>query len=351
MLQCKQSCFANHPVRQDADRVVYDFYQVARLQRRHRGAVAAEPDDIAGMKREIARHPGDVVGNAENHSAGVVARNSAAVEAHFDRLRHGIDPRDHAGPHRLEGVGIFCTPQCAVAALPSALAHVVAQRVACNASERFIFRNILCFLADERHELALEVDGSLRVLRDDDILAAADQGVGRAVADVGLLRNFIAHAVRLVRPFDMGAVVEPGSIEAANRIQPLPVDRDAAPLHSALTPEVLITCAQRSWSFLRNAANSPGLSAMVMAPSCFMRACVSGFASDLRISALTRLTIAAGVPAGASTPTQGAVASKPRRPIASMVGTPGKSGCGCAVPTARTLRRFCATWSAIPTIG
>src|SRR6266581_3037990 len=314
MLQCKQSCFANHPVRQDADRVVYDFYQVARLQRRQRGAVAAKPDDIAGMKREIARHPGNVMGNAENHSAGAVARNSAAVDAHLDRLVHGIDPRNHAWAHRLEGIGVFCAPQCAVAALPRAFAHVVAQRVACNASERFIFRNILCFLADDRHELALEVDGSLRVLRDDDILAAADQGVGRAVADVGLLRNFIAHAVRLVRPFDMGAVVEPGSIEVANRIQQLPVDRDAAPLHSALTPDALITCAQRSLSLLRNAANSAGVSPMMTAPWPRMRSRVSGRASDLRISSASRLTIAGGVPPGASSPTHGAVCSRPANP-------------------------------------
>ena len=64
-----------------------------------------------------------------------------------------------------------------------------------------------------------------------------------------------------------------------------------------------MTRAQRSWSFLRNAANSAGVSATVTAPSAFIRSCVSRLASDLRISPLKRPTIASGVPEGASTPT------------------------------------------------
>jgi len=36
-------------------------------------------------------------------------------------------------------------------------------------------------------------------------------------------------------------------------------------------PEVLITCAQRSWSFFRKAANSAGVSPTTSAPSDFMR--------------------------------------------------------------------------------
>src|SRR6185436_14553787 len=143
-----------------------------------------------------------------------------------------------------------------------------------------------------------------------------------------------ARAVMLVRPFDMRAVVQAGRIEVAANTGREGLLLEGRLLHSALTPEVSMTRAQRSWSFFRKAANSAGLSAMVTAPSCFMRAWVSGRASALRISELMRLTIAAGVAAGASRPTQGAVASKPRRPIASMVGTPGKSGCGCVVPTA-----------------
>ena len=90
---------------------------------------------------------------------------------------------------------------------------------------------------------------------------------------------------------------------------------------------------------------------MTIAPNCRMRSFVSGRASDLRISSLSRLTIAAAVPAGASKPTQGAVASNPGRPDSVKVGTPGKSGCRTAVPMARTLRRFAATCSAMPTAG
>src|SRR6266508_1636845 len=121
--------------------------------------------------------------------------------------------------------------------------------------------------------------------------------------------------------------------------------------HSAFTPEARITRAQRSWSFFRNAANSDGVSATVTAPSAFMRSCVSRLASDLRISSARRFTADAGVPAGASMPTQGAVSSKPGRPDCSSVGTAGKSACGLCVPTASTFSFFAETWSAMPTIG
>src|SRR5207245_4160261 len=123
------------------------------------------------------------------------------------------------------------------------------------------------------------------------------------------------------------------------------------PPHSTFTPDALMTRAQRSWSFLRNAANSAGVSATVTAPSAFIRSCVSRLASDFRISSLKRPTTAAGVPAGASTPTQGAVSSKPGKPASAMVGTPGKSGWRTGVPTEMTFSFFATTWSAMPTMG
>src|SRR5260221_11030189 len=326
MLQRKQSCFANHPVRQNADRLVYNFHHVARFQCRHRGTVAAKPDDIARMKGEVARHPGNVVRNGEDHAAGPVAGNRAPVDSHRDRLIHGVDPGDHARPHGLEAVRVLRAPQGAVAALPGALAYVVSKRIAEHAVQCLFFRDIFCLFPYDSHELTLEFDQPGRIPRNHDVFTAAYQSVRRAIPDVGLPRHLEARTVVPVRPFDVGAVVQAGGVEVA---------ADAgwkSQLHSALMPAVLITRAQRSWSFLRKAANSAGLSATVIAPSCFMRACVSGLASDLPISALPRLMIAGGVPAGASTPTHGAVASKPRNPISSRVGTPGKSAHRRAVP-------------------
>src|SRR5687767_11103694 len=108
-------------------------------------------------------------------------------------------------------------------------------------------------------------------------MTAADQRVARAIADICALRHLVTAAVRLVGPLDVGAVVEPRRVEVAGDDRRW--KRDVSHPYSALMPAVLITCAQRSWSFFRKTANSAGLSATVMAPSCFMRACVSGLAS------------------------------------------------------------------------
>ena len=98
-----------------------------------------------------------------------------------------------------------------------------------------------------------------------------------------------------------------------------------------------MTRSQRSLSFLRNAANSAGVSVTTSAPSPLIRSTVSGRDKDLRISPASLLMIAAGVPAGASMPTQGAVASSPAKPASAMVGTPGKSALGLTIPSANAL--------------
>src|SRR4029077_19734455 len=98
----------------------------AVLQGRLRRTVAAEPYDVVGPERHVARHARDVARHGENHPTGVVARHGAAVYAHLDHLVHGVDPRDDARPHRLEGIGALLAPQRAVGLLADALADVVA---------------------------------------------------------------------------------------------------------------------------------------------------------------------------------------------------------------------------------
>jgi hypothetical protein len=117
------------------------------------------------------------------------------------------------------------------------------------------------------------------------------------------------------------------------------------------TPAARITRAQRSPSCCRNAANSPGVLPMAVAPATASRCCVCGLASAARSASLTRLTTDAGVPAGAKTPTHGAVSWKPGKPASAMVGTEGNSGWRLAVAVASTLSRFCDTFAATPIVG
>src|SRR6185503_13619631 len=174
------------PIRQHPDRRVRHLDQVPGLERRHGRAVAAEPDHVAGMQGQVARHAGDVVRDAEDHAARVVARDRPAVDAHLDLLVHRIDPLDDERPHRLERIRILRPPQGPVAPLPGALAHVVAQRVPGYAGQRFFFWNIPGQSVYDRHQLALEVHRPGRVPRYHDLGAAADEGIAGAVADVGL---------------------------------------------------------------------------------------------------------------------------------------------------------------------
>jgi hypothetical protein len=77
--------------------------------------------------------------DAEDHAARVVAGHSLAVDPHFDHLVHRIDAGDDLGPHRLEGIAVLGAPERAIAALPAALADVVAQCVARYAIQSFCF--------------------------------------------------------------------------------------------------------------------------------------------------------------------------------------------------------------------
>src|SRR4030095_3812395 len=89
------------------------------------------------------------------------------------------------GAHRLYRVGVLAPPERAVAALPGALADVVADGVAEDAVERLGLRGAPAPLAHHHHQLALVLDLVGGVLGDDDRLVGGHQRVVGAVADVG----------------------------------------------------------------------------------------------------------------------------------------------------------------------
>src|SRR5437773_1891204 len=135
---------------------------------------------------------------------------------------------------------------------------------------------MLGFFPHHRHQLALELHRPGRILRDDDVGAAADQRVRGALAGIGLLRRLERHAGVLVRPLHVRAVVDAG-----------------------------------------------GLPPWVMAPSPFSFSFVSGFASEARTAAFNLSTTGAGVPAGATTPSPCVYCSKPGNPLSAIVRTAG----------------------------
>ena len=150
---------------------------------------------------------------AEDHLARVVLGHGAAVDPHGDLLRHRIDSRNHDRAHRLEGVEVLAAPQGAVAALPGALADVVAERIARDARERLGFREMLRPRSDHRDQLALVFHRALRIGRHDDVRTAADECVRRAIPDVRLCRRLQRHAVVPVRPLDVREVIDAGRVE------------------------------------------------------------------------------------------------------------------------------------------
>src|SRR5687767_7438644 len=66
---------ASDSIRKHADGRVRHLHEIAGLERRHGRAVAAEPDHVAGMQRHVARRARDVMRDAEDHAARVVARD------------------------------------------------------------------------------------------------------------------------------------------------------------------------------------------------------------------------------------------------------------------------------------
>src|ERR1044071_6157507 len=135
-------------VAQGADAGDLDFADVAMLQVA-RPAVRPHPDDVARIQRQILRHPAEELGDAMDHVVGRETVGDLVIDPH-DRLRRieveiGLDPR----PHGLERVGVLGAPQGAVAPLPSALAHVVADGPAEHDRQRIALRQGLRLLADD----------------------------------------------------------------------------------------------------------------------------------------------------------------------------------------------------------
>ena len=98
----------------------------------------------------------------------------------------GSMPETMHGPIGLKVSLFFARHSVRSLRLPAALADVVAKRIAGDAVERLRLRNVLLPPADDRDQLAFEIHRPARIARDDDVLAAADERIVRAVADVGL---------------------------------------------------------------------------------------------------------------------------------------------------------------------
>ena len=85
----------------------------------------------------------------------------------------GDDPRSH----RLERVGVLAAPHRAVAALPFALAHIVADGPAEHMLERLL-RHVLAGLADHGDQLGLVLEFRAGVLGLHDLLVGAMMALG-----------------------------------------------------------------------------------------------------------------------------------------------------------------------------
>src|SRR5262249_3059722 len=131
-----------------------------------------------------------------------------AVQAHRGRHLAVVHAGDDPRPHRLEAVRVLRAPHRAVAALPGALAHVVADRPAEHVVGRLVLRNLPALLADDGDELTLVLEYLARVLRLDDRVVVRAKRVVGAIADVRPLRELRLHASALGRLDDVIAVVD-----------------------------------------------------------------------------------------------------------------------------------------------
>src|SRR5258706_5264047 len=113
------------------------------------------------------------------------------------------------------------------------------------------------------------------------------------------------------------------------------------PSYSTRAPDALTTRAHFSSSDLRWAANCSGVPAITSEPRAVKSALPADACSARAISACRRLTLAGGVPAGASTPYQ-ALTTTPATPPSAIVGTCGAEAdrCVSAIASARTLPAF-----------
>ena len=78
--------------------------------------------------------------------------------------------------------------------------------------KRLGFADLASPAPDDGDQRAFVLDRPGRIVRDDDVVAAADERIVRAIADVRLLRHLVLAAAR-IRPFDVRAVVESGGVE------------------------------------------------------------------------------------------------------------------------------------------
>ena len=181
------------------------------------------------MERQVLAHPADELADAEDRVLDRVGEHLLAVEPDRHAQVVRVEPGDDPGAHRLEGVRVLPAPEGPVVALPGALAHVVAERVAEDVVERRGLRDALAALADHGHQLALVLDQVARVLGNDDGLVGGHQRVVGAVADVGVRRELGFHAAAVGHLGDVLAVVDARGVEGGrnHRHQQLHPAQDA----------------------------------------------------------------------------------------------------------------------------
>src|SRR5262245_19304823 len=107
------------------------------------------------MEREVLAHAADELADAEDGVLPDVGEHLLAGEPDGDAEVVGVETGDDPRAHGLEGVGVLAPPEGAVAALPGALADIVADGVTEDAVERLGLGNALAALADHHHQLAL----------------------------------------------------------------------------------------------------------------------------------------------------------------------------------------------------
>src|SRR6516225_6093815 len=122
----------HHRVAEGPDPGDLDLDRVAMLDVL-RGALGPHPHHVAGLERQVLRHPADEGGRPENHVVGLEPDLFGSVDADPGlgriEIKIGLDPRTH----RFESVGVLGAPQGAIVGLPGAFAHIVADRPAKNA--------------------------------------------------------------------------------------------------------------------------------------------------------------------------------------------------------------------------
>src|SRR5215510_7431217 len=149
--------FSHHGVAQHAGVRDLALHEVAVLHVLG-GAVGAHPQHIARMEGEVLTHAADELAHPEDRILDGVGEHLLAVEPNDDAEGVRVEAGDDPWPHGLEGIRVLAPPERAIAALPGALADVVAYGVAEDIVQRLGFRDALAWLADHHHQLAFVLD-------------------------------------------------------------------------------------------------------------------------------------------------------------------------------------------------